>query len=160
MFYLFLLAFAVGFAFDILAIIAVRVLARFQAQAFSGKGVYLSVLSEIVMVLTLLLLPVIAAASLSEDKQELRFVLIAASPTNLLSAGFSMVVLVGAMSLLFNKVFWPFLARPLYRLGVIGVFKSFTSRAVLFSVGVAAIGVSVGYGGDVVATIKHLFTTA
>jgi hypothetical protein len=155
-----LFSLAVGFALDILAIIAIRVLARFQAQAFSGRGVYLSIFAEIVIVFTLLFLPVIAAASLSEGREELRFILIASSPTNLVSAAFSMSVLVAAMSLVFNRVFWPFLARPLYRLGRIGVLKSFSSRAVLFSVGVAAIGVSMGYGGDVVAMIKRLFMSA
>lgn len=150
----------IGIFWDVLAMVVLRVLVRQQSKSANLFKVVGIAIIEIVLAFSVLFgtlaLGIIILGS--ESLGYLGFIIMLSSYTNLFAALLSFVFSVAALSLLIHRLAWPLVARPLYRLARIGIFKTAASRSALFAVGVAALGVATGKSSHIFSFIIRLLT--
>lgn len=158
------LACAVGIVLDIFSIWLMRWTFRVQVKPGEQRNPYLKALYVFGIAVNVTGWTSIVGLELLETHgrrlMATGLILLLASLTNLPALVVGLMFFAIAYSLLFHRLIWPAVCRPLYRLGRLGLFRNIATRTALFTLGCGSVAVAFGEVHDIAALMRKLFLSA
>jgi len=159
-----LIAAMLGVFTDIVTIICIRRVLRWQVQHTRTSSVIVATVAQASIAIALIVVPLaFGFISVLHSYPEASFNAVAvawSATTNGLCFLIALSLFVVLLAFLVHVLIWPLIQRPLYQLASLGIFRTPTTRAALFAVGAALLLLATDTAGSVITPLLKLLGAA